>query len=77
MTRIRTIINDNLRTPDSYTVECGGFKKNFSASEKKEIGSWVKSIWNEEMFPSTAYVYFNIDWDCDHILHCKYDLIND
>ena len=77
MTRIRTIINDNLRTPDSYTVECGGFKKNFSASEKKEIGSWIKSIWNKEMFPSTAYVYFNIGWDCDHILHCKYDLIND
>ena len=71
----RTIYNNNLRTPDSITVECGSHIKTFPASDKRAVGEWVREIWNNEFFPEPAYLYFNIDWDCDHILYCKYELV--
>lgn len=68
----KIIYNDNLRTPDSYTVECGGKTMMFNKGEEPLIGEWIKSIWKDEFFPSEASVYYNIDWDCDHVLYCKY-----
>ena len=70
----QTIYNDNLRTPDSVTVECGKHTKGFLYPDDSEkVGDWVRSIWAEEFFPSPAYIYYNIDWDCDHVLFCKFE----
>ena len=74
MTRVKTIINPRLATPDSYTVECGGKKARFPKGKETDIGKWIESVWAEQPVPKTAYVYFNIDWDADHVLYCKYDL---
>ena len=70
---IKTIYNSNLREPDSYTVECGGKERMFDKSDAKKIGEWIKSLWEGEFFPSPAYIYYNIDWDSDHVLYCKYE----
>ena len=70
----KTIYNANLRPADSYTVECGAHRKTFPHGQEKQIGKWISSIWAEEIFPSPAFVYKNIDWDSDHVLYCKYEL---
>ena len=69
----KTVYNSNLRTPDSYTVECAGKVKTFNKGEEKSIGEWIQNIWKDEFFPSEAKVYYNIGWDCDHVLYCKYE----
>ena len=68
----KTVYNHNLRKPDSYTVECGQHKRFFNAGEEKKVGEWVKGLWRQGE-DSPAYVYYNIDWDCDHVLYCKYE----
>ena len=75
----KTIYNHNLRKPDSIKVICGSNKKTFNqVDDLKAIGNYIKSIWEEEkknnfgLFFSEAYIYYNIDWDCDNILFCKY-----
>ena len=73
-TIVKTVYAYNLRPADSYTVECGRHKKTFPASDPKAVGKWIMDIWESEIFPYPAYVYYNIDWDCDHILYCKYEL---
>lgn len=73
MTINKTIINSRLLPPDSYTVECGGKKAHFSADEKLKVGDWIMSIWKTGNF-QPAYVYYNIDWDSDHVLYAKYEL---
>lgn len=75
MAIVKTTYNTNLRTPDSYTVECGNKRKMFDVTEKSKVGEWVKSVWENEFLPSPAYVYYNIGWDNDHILYCKYEII--
>lgn len=69
----KTVYQQNLRSPDSYTVECDGQVRNFPASNKLDIGKWISQIWDNSFFPAPAYVYCNIDWDSDHILYCKYE----
>lgn len=69
----KTVYNSHLLTPDSVTVQCGDQKKDFSYAERGKVGEWMKSIWENEFFPTPAYVYYNIDWDSDHILYCKYE----
>lgn len=76
----RTVYNHRLRTPDSVTVRCGGKKVTFTYSERAKVGEWVKAIWNSEedgFFNnySPAYVYYNIDWDSDHVLYAKFERI--
>lgn len=71
----KTVYNTNLRTPDSYTVECAGKTKTFDRGDESKIGEWLTSIWLNEFFPSSAMIYYNIDWDCDHVLFCKYDAV--
>ena len=70
---LKTIFNANLLPADSYTVECGSNRRDFPRGSEKQIGEWVRSIWDEEIFPSPAYVYKNIGWDSDHVLYCKYE----
>lgn len=70
----KTIYNENLRHPDSITVECGNERKTFDERDKAGIGEWIQSIWNKEFFPAPAYVYYNIGWDADHVLYCRYEL---
>lgn len=72
---VKTVYAHNLRPADSYTVECGCHKKTFPASDARAVGEWIKQIWGNELIPKPAYVYANIDWDCDHVLYCKYELI--
>ena len=69
----KTIINSKLLPPDSYTVECGGMKTSFSADEWFKIGQWITSVWKSGKI-DPAYVYYNIDWDSDHVLYAKYEL---
>ena len=69
----KTVYNSRLIPPDSYTVECAGQKKTFPVSEAKKVGEWVEGIWENEFFPSPAYIYYNIGWDADHILYAKYE----
>ena len=69
----KTILNSRLLSPDSYTVECGSKKARFNATDKLKVGEWIMSIWKSgEIEP--AYVYYNIDWDSDHVLYAKYEL---
>ena len=69
----KTVINNRLLPPDSYTVEIGNFKKMFSAREKVEVADWIMSVWESGNI-EPAYVYYNIDWDSDHVLYAKYEL---
>ena len=71
----RTVYASNLRPADSYTVVCDGNKRMFPASEKRAIGKWVMEIWDNSLIPAPAYIYANIDWDCDNILLFKYELV--
>ena len=70
---IKTVYNSNLLPPDSYTVECGKEKALFKKGEEKSVGEWIRSIWAKDAAKEPAYIYYNIDWDCDHVLYCKYE----
>lgn len=75
----KTVYNSHLRTPFSYTVVCGGKKAEFRYDDRDQIGKWMTERWKEQEdgFFNThkpAYVYCNIDWDCDHVLYVKYEL---
>ncbi len=75
---IKTVYNHNLRQPDSYTVECGGKKATFKYGDEAKVGAWIEDVWADEEdgffnVYSPAYVYYNIDWDCDHVLYAKYE----
>ena len=76
----KTVYNRRLITPHSITVECGNKKAEFKYDARCWIGDWIKAVWKEQedgLFNThtPAYVYYNIDWDADHILHSKYELI--
>ena len=76
----KTVYNSRLREPYSYTVECNGKKAEFQHGEESKVSEWVKGIWDEQedgFFNtySPAYIYYNIDWDCDHVLYAKYERI--
>lgn len=79
MKLVKTIYNTNLRKPDYYTVEVGNIRKMFPASQKKEIGKFISTVWKEqEQYneqADEAYIYYNIDWDSDHVLYCSYKKI--
>ena len=75
----KTVYNRRLMEPYSVTVECGGKKAEFRYEEQKKAGDWMLATWKEQEdgFFNThepAYVYYNIDWDADHILYAKYEL---
>ena len=77
----RSVYNSRLMEPDSITVECAKQKATFSYAERSKVGEWVNAIWDSEedgFFNnySPAYVYYNIDWDCDHVLYAKYEKIS-
>ena len=52
--------------------------------EEELIEQWIMAIWHQEedpFFPefsvfSPAYLYYDIDWDCDHVLYAKYERIS-
>lgn len=69
----KTIYNTNLMSPDSIDVVCGEHSRTFDVKDKQEIGKWLLEIWNDEFFPTPAYVYYNINWDRDHVYYCKYE----
>ena len=73
----KTIYKPNLLPAYSYTVICGKFKKEFLATNKREIGAYVVNIWKNQLFPEPAFIYANITWDFDNILYCKYELKGD
>lgn len=73
MKLIKTVYNSRLLSPDSYTVECGNKKARFQKGEEKAVGDWVRGIWAKSVFKEPAYIYYNIGWDCDHVLYCKYE----
>lgn len=80
MTIQKTVYNSKLLPPYSYTVECGGWKAEFKREDKNKIGEWINLVWAEEEdgffnVYSPAYIYYNIDWDSDHILYAKYERI--
>lgn len=75
----RTIYNPKLREPFSVTVECSGEKAEFRWEERQKVGEWLTQVWKnqEDGFFNThspAYVFYNIDWDADHVLYAKYEL---
>lgn len=80
----KTILNPNLRSPDGYQVSCAGMKARFKPGEEELIEQWMMAIWHQEedpFFPefsvfSPAYLYYDIDWDCDHVLYAKYERIS-
>lgn len=82
----RTIYNPRLLPPDGYTAECKDFegcfhKKHFKKGEEEAMRDWMLDIWkNQEnpFFPvfSPIYIYFDIDWDADHILYAKYKRVS-
>ncbi len=69
----KTIINNNLLPPDGYTVTCAGFRSTFNRGEEKKVGEFIKFIWNSGHKYEPAYVYYNIGWDADGVLYCKYE----
>lgn len=76
----RTIYNAKLITPYSVTVECAGQKAEFRWKERQKVGEWMEQVWKEQEdgffnTHSPAYVFYNIDWDADHILYAKYELV--
>ena len=79
MILVKTIYNTNLRKPDYYTVEVGNIRKMFPASQKNEIGKFIITVWKEqEQYKEEsdeAYIYYDIDWDSDHVLYCSYKKI--
>lgn len=70
----KTIYNEHLMNPDSITVECGGESRTFDVNDKAQVEEWIQSIWRKEFFPSPANVFYNIGWDADHVLYCRYEL---
>ncbi len=80
------VYNRNLRNPDSITVECGKEKKTFPVGEYTnrmtvlaKVEQWILELWKKEREKSFGFVplpkarvYFNIDWDSDHVLFCDY-----
>ena len=71
----KIIVNPNLRTPDSYTVRCGGKQAYFKKGDELKVGEWILDTWKDDFIPPVAEVYYNIDWDCDNVLYCKYRYI--
>lgn len=77
----KTIYNNNLRTPDRVRVRIGKIEKYFAyPSEKDEVMKFIENHWNaqenEQFFfgdYDDAYIYYDIDWDSDNILYCKYE----
>lgn len=76
----KTIYKPRLLEPYSITVECGTKKAKFKYEDRAKAGDWMMDTWKEQEdgffnthFP--AYVYYNIDWDADHILYAKYELV--
>ena len=77
-----TVVNSNLRNPDSVTVRCGNNQKMFSCEEFSQVEDWICNVWNEiseknRFFPvyPEAKIYFNIDWDCDDVYYGKVEKI--
>ena len=77
-----TVVNSNLRNPDSVTVRCGNKQKMFGSEEFSQIEDWICNVWNEiseknRFFPvyPEAKIYFNIDWDCDDVYYGKVERI--
>lgn len=75
----RVIYNPNLRNPDRITVVCGREKRHFKPEEKLEVGKWLKDLWNKQqeenfglILTPEARVYYDIDWDSDNVLYCKF-----
>lgn len=72
---IKTVLNNNLRTPDSVTVVVGDSKKLFKYPEENEkVGTWILQKMEENFFLLPAEVYYNIGWDSDGILYCRYEI---
>ena len=75
----RVIYNHSIREPDRITVVCGKEKKHFKPDEKIEVGRWLEALWNKQqeenlgmLITPEARVYYDIDWDCDNVLYCKF-----
>lgn len=75
MARVKTVYCNGLRKPDSYTVRCGNESTNIKAGEEEKVGRWIDKIWEGQLCKKPAYVYYNIGWDNDDVLYCKYELI--
>lgn len=78
MTLVKTIYENNLRTPFNVRVECGKSVKIFEHYDEDEILKWLTPIWKQQLEETIliaypAFVYFNLTWDFDHILYCKYE----
>lgn len=75
----RTIYNRRLSEPYSITVECGGKKAEFKYEDRSKVGDWLMSVWKEQEdgffnTHSPAFIFYNIDWDADHVLYARYEL---
>lgn len=78
----RTVYNKGLIEPFSITVECAGKKAEFRWEERQKVGNWMMDVWKEQEdgffnTHSPAYIFYNVDWDSDHILYAKYELEGD
>lgn len=80
----RVIYNHNLRDPDRIVVECGKEKKYFKPTEKREVGRWLTDLWNKQqeencglIITPEARVYYDIDWDNDNVLYCKFTAVQE
>ena len=85
----KTVYNHNLLSPDYITAKIGKYSikettRYNNASYKdacNKISQWAIEIWevqkleNLGAFYEPLYLYYDINWDADNILYCKFDCL--
>ena len=85
----KTIYNHNLLPPDYVIAKIGkhSIKETTRYNEAtykdacKKIAQWAIEIWegqeveNFGLFYEPLYLYYDINWDADNILYCKFDCL--
>lgn len=72
---VKTVYVPNIRKPDRIKAVCGEERLYVSPTNSKMIGAWAKEIWSKQMFAEPVYIYYDIDWDNDNVLYCKYEMV--
>ena len=85
----KTVYNHNLLSPDYITARIGNHKikvtTRYNGATYKDacekIAQWSIDIWEAQevetlgLFYEPLYLYYDINWDADNILYCKYDCL--
>ena len=71
---VKTVYVPNIMKPDRIKAVCGKEQIRVSPKDKKKIGAWAEEMWSKQLFPEPVLIYYDIDWDNDNVLYCKYEL---